>query len=122
MYEAAVSRRGAASPMARSLQSRLLLARGDTAAAIASLAANSPTTPKDLLPWRPWESLVADRMLLAQLYLARNQPYEAIKEASVVDAPAVLADIVFLPQSLGIRITATETVGDQQLTRETEGA
>ena len=104
--------------MARSLKGRLLLARADTAAAIAILAETSPAAPKDLIPWTPWESLVADRILLAQLYLARNRPYEAIEEASVVDAPAVLADIVFLPTSLRIRIEAADLVGDQQLARE----
>jgi tetratricopeptide (TPR) repeat protein len=121
MHGLAVNRRGAESPMARSLSARLLLARGDTTAAITSLAANPVAAAKEAIPWFPWESLVADRILLAQLYLARNRPNEAIAAASVVDAPAVAVDIVFLPQSLGIRITAAQAVGDQQLTRESRG-
>ena len=118
MYGVVLAKRGRGSSMARSLEGRLLLARGDTAAAIATLAETSPVAPKDLIPWTPWESLVADRILLAQLYLARNRPHEAIEEASVVDAPAVLTDIVFLPVSLAIRIEAADLVGDQQLARE----
>ena len=118
MHRAAVRRHGRESPLARSLEGRLALARSDTAAAIAILAANAPAAPKHLIPSMPWQSLVADRILLAQLYLARRLPYEAIETASVVDAPAVLADIVFLPMSLRIRAEAADMVGDQQLARE----
>ena len=117
MYEAAVERRGRDAPLTRSLRARLSLARRDTTAAIATLAANAPTAPRRLISGFPWESLVADRILLAQLYLARRLPYEAIEAASVVDAPAVIADIVFLPTSLKIRAEAADQVGDQQLAR-----
>jgi hypothetical protein len=118
LHAAALGRRGRDAPLTRSLWARLLLARADTAGAIAVLAANVPAAPRVLLPAKPWESLVADRLLLAELYLARHQPYDAIEAASVVDAPAVVADIVFLPMSLSIRAAAADMVGDQQLARD----
>jgi serine/threonine-protein kinase len=118
LHATAVERRGRAAPLTRSLWARLLLARFDTVAAMTILAANAPEASRDLITGKPWESLVADRILLAQLYLARHQPFEAIEAASVVDAPAVVADIVFLPMSLRIRADAADLVGDQQLARE----
>lgn len=116
--DAAVRRLGSASPMARSLDARVRLAQGDTTGAVTILAANPPAARKSALSWRPNESLVADRMLLAELYLARGQPWDAIEWASVVDAPAVLADLVFLPASLRIRATAADAAGDQQLAQD----
>jgi len=118
LHATAVQRRGKEAPLARSLWARLLLARADTAGAMALLAANAPVAPRDQIPGKPWESLVADRILLAELSLARHKPYDAIEAASVVDAPAVVADIVFLPTSLRIRADAADRVGDQQLARE----
>jgi Flp pilus assembly protein TadD len=106
------------SSVTRSLDARVLLARGDTSAAIAALEQNPPHAPKSMLSWFPNESLIADRILLAQLLLARGQAWDAIDWASSVDAPAVLADIVFLPASLNIRIEAATVVGDQRLARE----
>ena len=116
--DAAIRLAGPASPMARSLEARVRLAQGDTSAAIEMLSRNAPSARKSALSWRPNESLVADRMLLAELYMARGQPWEAIEWASVVDAPAVLADLVFLPASLRIRAAAADAAGDQQLSRE----
>ena len=117
-YEA-VRRSGArASPIARSLDARLQLARGDTMRAMEILERNAPRASKSDLTWYPYESLVADRILLAQLYLARGRPWDAIEWASVADAPAVLADVVFLPASLRIRALAADAVGDQRLARE----
>ena len=118
LHAAAVQRHDRDAPLARSLEGRLALARRDTSSAIAILAGNAPAAPKDLISMTPWESLVADRILLAKLYLARHQPNDAIEAASVVDAPAVVADIVFLPMSLRIRAEAADQVGDQQLARE----
>ncbi len=118
LHTAASGRRGKDAPLTRSLWARLLLARADTAGAMALLAANAPAAPRDQISGKPWESLVADRILLAELYLARHKPYDAIDAASVVDAPAVVADIVFLPTSLRIRAEAADMVGDQQLARE----
>ncbi len=106
------------SPMMRSLEAHLLLARGDTSGAIAIFKTNAPRAPKIELSWRPNQSLVADRILLAQLYLAQGHPWDAIEWASVADAPAVLADVVFLPASLRIRALAADAVGDQRLARE----
>jgi tetratricopeptide (TPR) repeat protein len=107
-----------ASPMARSLEARLLLARGDTTGAMTILEHNPPRAPKSELSWRPNESLVADRMLLARLCLARKRPWDALEWASVSDAPGVLADVVFLPRSLEIRALAADAAGDQRLARE----
>ena len=117
-YEA-VRRSGARpSPIARSLDARLQLARGDTTRAMGILERNSPRASKSDLTWYPYESLVADRILLARLFLARGRPWDAIEWASVADAPAVLADVVFLPASLQIRALAADAVGDQRLARE----
>jgi hypothetical protein len=77
-----------------------------------------PDAPKESLAWSPWETLVADQMTLAALYLALGRPRDAIRAASVVDAPAVLTDIIFLPASLRIRAAGADALGDQQLARE----
>ncbi len=118
LHAEALGRRGTSAPLTRSLWARLLLARADTVGAMTLLASNAPVAHRDQIPYEPWESLVADRILLAQLYLARHKPYDAIQAASIVDAPAVVTDIVFLPMSLSIRAAAADQIGDQQLARE----
>jgi serine/threonine-protein kinase len=102
--------------LAGSLAARATLALGDTTAAIARLGRLVPTTPshQDLV-WNPWESLGGERLLLAQLLLARGKPAAAYEVAENFDSPAPIAYLMYLPASLELRIRAARQLGDYRL-------
>jgi len=89
------------------------MAEADTAAAISALEALTPVDPPTGLAWRVWEGLGAERVLLAQLYLARGDFERAIEVATVLDHPQPIAFLPFRPQSLRIRAAAAEALGQE---------
>ena len=101
----------------RSVSARLTLARGDTAAAIAQLQALHATGNKAAIQWSPWESLGGERLLLAQLLLATRNTEAALRVARSLDAPARLLDVVYVPASLRLRVSAADSWGDQATAR-----
>jgi hypothetical protein len=102
--------------LAASLEARVTLVRGDTAEALEQLRRLAPTTPDGTaLTWNPWEALGGERLLLAQLLLARGEALAAIQVASNFDAPAPITYLPYLPASLTLRIAAAEQLGDKKL-------
>lgn len=101
--------------VAASLRAHVALADGDTARAIRQLESLSPNVRRGSL-YYAWESLGLERLVLAQLYLARGRYEEAYRQASALDSPgaANLIYPVFLPQSLEIRLEAARALGDQR--------
>ena len=93
------------------LEARLLLLDGDTAAAIARLRPALSVGRRDALDWNVGESLAADRLLLAELLLARRMPAEAIAVAGLFDHQAPVVFLPFLPASLVIRRQAALALG-----------
>jgi DNA-binding SARP family transcriptional activator len=100
--------------LAEALEVRAILVAGDSADAIDKLRTLAPTeTPAGY--WYPWKTLAAEKILLAELLLARGDYAEARRVASTLDAPArPAADLPYLPTSLVIRARAARELGDEQ--------
>ena len=98
--------------LARSIGARAALAGGDSAGAMRLLQGLVPTTGRGALTWNPWESLGGERMLLAQLRLARGEFAEAMRLARNFDAPAPIPYLIYLPASLTLRLRAARSLGD----------
>jgi tetratricopeptide (TPR) repeat protein len=97
---------------ARVMAARLLLARGDSAAAADSLLAIRPAAGLGTLIWDYWEALAPERLLLARLLLAGGRPADAIRVARTFDGQRAAVDVAFLPASLEVRRQAADAMGD----------
>jgi hypothetical protein len=99
------------SVVAGMMAARLDLLRGDSAKAMLALQRLTPVgTPSDI-GWGIWESLPAERLLLARLLLARGLDEEALRVAGSFDHQAPLINVMFLPPSLTLRADAAERLG-----------
>ncbi len=99
-----------------SLNARVALARGDSVGAMEQLRYLVPTTEDwTALSWNPWEALGGERLLLAQLLLARGEALAALQVASNFDAPSPITYLPYLPASLALRIEAAGRLGDNKL-------
>ncbi|HJS47323.1 MAG TPA: hypothetical protein VJ773_04955, partial [Gemmatimonadales bacterium] len=78
------------------------LAAGDSAGALAGLSDLRPGAPPRDIGWAPWETLGAERLLLARLRLARGDTTGARFVASGFDAAAPI-DLLYLRPSLEVR-------------------
>jgi hypothetical protein len=96
---------------ADALASHLSLARGDTTDAIERLRALRPNATRATLIWGLAESLAVERLLLAELLLARGEYEEAHDVTAVFDHPAPYIYLPFLSRSLTIRLEAAESMG-----------
>jgi hypothetical protein len=107
--------------VAGSLRAHLALAEGDTALALQLLEELSPNVRRGSL-YYPWESLGLERLLLAEILLARGDYPGAYREASAMDAPgaANLIYPVFLPASLRVRLQAARALGDRRAANRME--
>ena len=103
--------------MARSLEARSTLARGDTVRALALLRLLVPDKPL-ADPWYPWESLGGEQLLLAEILHGRQEYGEVLRLTAGFDAPArPETDLVYLPRALSLRREAAEALGDEALAR-----
>jgi tetratricopeptide (TPR) repeat protein len=97
--------------IAQSLRAWAALASADTAAAIELFRALTPTGRKRDLSWQPWESLGAERQVLAQLLFQRGRYEEAYRVAATLDHPEPIIYPLYLPESLELRARAAEELG-----------
>ncbi len=97
----------------RSLAARLALAGGDTITALRLLTALTPEADRATLTWVPSASHGVDRLLLAEVLLARGKFAEAIGVASYFDSGASVTYPIFLWRSLQIRAAATSARSDR---------
>lgn len=103
------------SGLARSLDAFVLLSRGDTVGAERAFReVIAAPVLSDILPWDEAETRGGERLLLAQLLLARRQYDEAIAVAEVLDAPK-LAHWMYLRASLELRAQAAQDSGNSAL-------
>jgi len=102
------------------LSSRVVLLEGDTAAAISGLRAALGTGKREELDWGLGESLAPDRLLLADLLLARGRPQEAIAIAAIFDHQAPIVFLPYLPASLTLRRRAALALGEEREARRYE--
>jgi len=101
--------------LGQSVTARAALARGDSAGALKLLQQLVPTAGRGALIWNPWESLGGERLLLAELRLARGEFVEALRLARNFDAPVPVSYVLYLPASLKLRLRAARALGDEQL-------
>jgi len=108
----------------RSLEARLTLARGDTAAALARLEVLVPTVTQiadESMQWHPWEALPHELMLRVRLLEAKGRLREAFDAATLFDSPASYGLPLYLPQSLEQRISLARRLGLRPQLRDLEG-
>lgn len=96
---------------ADALSARLTLFTGDTATAITRLRTLLGSVVQDNLDWGVGQSLAPERLLLAELLLARGQPREAISVAATFDSPVPAVFLPYLPASLALRNRAAMAMG-----------
>ena len=99
------------------LDARMALLQGDTSATIAALQSVLGAGPQRDLDWGIGASLASDRLLLAQLKLARREWREAIRSATVFDHPIPAVFLPFVPASLELRRAAAEALGEPREAR-----
>jgi hypothetical protein len=99
----------------------LAVAKGDTVRAIRLLSALEPRATYADLMWQPWEAMAGERILLARLHLARREYADAIRVASLLDAPGPMINLVFLQRSLEIREGAALALGDSRTAEDIRG-
>jgi len=100
------------------LAARLALLRGDTTAAIQRLLRLRPSAPRLDITWGVWESLGSERLLLAQLLMAREEYALALRIADGFDHAQPAIYLVYLPASLALRAEAGERLGRPQLAQQ----
>jgi hypothetical protein len=98
-----------------SVAAHVTLAEGDTAVAIRAFRAQRPTASRPALTWQPWLSLGYDWLVLARLLERRGDYLDALRVATIADAPGSAANVTFLPASLELRERVARTVGDVRL-------
>ncbi len=99
--------------LARSLEGFVSLARGDTTGAMETFTALVPQAFVALdLQWDELEPRGAERLTLAELYLARGDAGRALDIASVFDSSWPLIHMLYLPASLELRAQAASILGD----------
>jgi hypothetical protein len=103
---------------ARSLAARAALAAGDTVRALADLATLAPTEPRSNLEWYPWSSLGWERVAQALLLLRAGRYEEALRVASVMDSPAAVPLVMYVPASLAVREAAARALGRHDQAQE----
>jgi len=94
------------------------LALADTTLAIDRLQALAPVDAPLDLAWGVWESLGAERMILARLLMARGDYAAAMRIAEYLDHPEIVIYIAYLPVSLELRAQAAEALGRASLAEE----
>jgi hypothetical protein len=96
--------------LSRAVSAHEALVRLDTTEAIDRLAALNSTARRDSLSFDHFEALAVERMLLAQLLLARKAFARAMEVAATFDHPEPVAFVSFLPLSLRIRAEAADSL------------
>jgi hypothetical protein len=97
---------------AASIAARVALGNGDTTAAIRALRQLVPSAARPKLMWFPWEALGGERLLLAELLLARGDVGGARQAAGQLAGSHPLVYLIYLRPSLVLQARAAEMEGD----------
>jgi hypothetical protein len=92
------------------LSAHLLLARGDSAAALSAFERLAPVARRDDLVWGNTESLPFERLVRAELLFSLGRYQEAIVVADGFDHPTPVVYLPFLPASLILRYRAAQAL------------
>jgi hypothetical protein len=98
-----------------SLSAHIAAREGDSASAIRLLEALTPTSRRPNLTWRPWESLGLEWLMLAKLHLGQGDFAAALEVAARLEAPGSVANVMYLAESLKLRMRAAQELGDEAL-------
>ena len=104
--------------LADAVAAHATLARGDSARALEMLLALRPTAPREELPWHTVEPLAYERLLLAELLVARGRAKEALEVAQVFDSQEPLIHALYLRRSLAVRARAADAAGYPEVARQ----
>ena len=103
--------------LAESLAARLDLMRGDTVMAKDRLLALRPSATRTYITWGLWQSLAAERMMLAEILLAQGDPARAMDVASGFDHLEPVVYVLYWPRSLALRYRAASKLGRTELAK-----
>jgi tetratricopeptide (TPR) repeat protein len=98
-----------------SLSAFIAVREGDSARAVRLLEALTPTSPRPNLTWRPWESLGLEWLMLAKLHFGQGDFEAALEVAARLEAPGSVANVMYLAESLKLRMRAAQAVGNEAL-------
>jgi hypothetical protein len=102
--------------LARSLEARVTLARGDTTRATELLRTIVPSSfPVAQLQWHEMAPAPAERLLLAHILRAKGDHLNASSMADVIDSPGASIHVLYLPSSLKVRLDAASALGDGRM-------
>lgn len=93
------------------LAARLALLRADTTRAMEFLSRVEPRGDMGDMGWQFLGPVPEERLLYAQLLLAKGRYSEALEVAGVFDSSQPMAYALYLPQSLEVRVRAAERLG-----------
>lgn len=99
------------------LQADLALALGDTARAMALLAALHMRVDQQQLVYSPWQSLGFERLLLAQLLAARGDDKGVIRTCAALESSQPIVFLLYRFDCDSLRAAAAERLGDMELAR-----
>ena len=97
------------------LEGHLAVAEGDGQGAIAAFESLKATCARPT--WYLWEGLGLEWIVLARLYYARGRFKDALRVAKSFDAPGSVPNLVYLPESLQLRMRAARELRDAALAR-----
>ena len=100
---------------AATLAARLPLLAADSNEALRMLEKLRATAPGTDIEWQFEESLGEERMVLAELLLAKRRFADALRVASQIDSPQPLVYLLHLRRSLEVRAGAAEAMGRADL-------
>jgi hypothetical protein len=104
--------------LAAALTGQLAALRGDTASAIALLRTVISSGRRELLQWDLSEPFPRERLLLAELLLARGQAHAAMVVAAAFDQSDPVAFLPYLPASLVLRHRAALAMGQATVAKQ----
>jgi tetratricopeptide (TPR) repeat protein len=99
---------------ADALQAHVLLARGDSDAALIQFQKLAPIAGRDVLLWGYAESLPVERLTEARLLFSRHRYWAALAVAEAFDHPTPIVYLTFLPASLALRYRAAQALGQSE--------
>jgi tetratricopeptide (TPR) repeat protein len=107
--------------LARAVRAHAALAGGDSAEALRQFGELVPTAPGDELVWELAEPLAVERLVLMRLLMASGRMAEALEVGAVFDSPVPLIHLLFVRESLELRLEAARAMAYEDLARRLSG-
>lgn len=95
------------------LAARLSLLRGEAASFADQVEGLAPSGSLRSLLWDPWEAAAGERLALAREFLEQGDYEEALAAATELESHRAVVNLAFLPESLEVRIAASDALDDR---------